>query len=78
MLQLTIITIIKIYQKTISFDHGPMRNIFPFLGCRFHPSCSQYAIQAISKYGTLKGGYLSIKRIFRCNPFSRGGHDPVP
>jgi putative membrane protein insertion efficiency factor len=45
--------------------------------CRFYPTCSQYAIDAIKKYGCLKGGYLAIKRIFKCHPFHPGGYDPV-
>lgn len=46
--------------------------------CRFHPSCSDYAQQAVSKHGPLKGGWLALKRIVRCGPWSRGGVDPVP
>ena len=46
--------------------------------CRFTPTCSQYAIEAIEKYGVLKGGLLAVWRILRCNPFSKGGYDPVP
>jgi len=46
--------------------------------CRFYPTCSQYAIEAVEKYGALKGGFLAVKRILRCNPFSKGGFDPVP
>ena len=46
--------------------------------CRFYPSCSQYAIEAIQKYGVGKGTLLAVWRILRCNPFSRGGYDPVP
>ena len=46
--------------------------------CRFIPSCSQYAIEALQKYGPLKGSFLAIKRILRCNHFSKGGYDPVP
>lgn len=46
--------------------------------CRFNPTCSNYSIEAIRTYGSLKGTYLSIKRILRCNPWSKGGDDPVP
>ncbi len=45
--------------------------------CRFYPTCSQYAIDAFEKYGIFKGGYLSARRILRCNPFNLGGYDPV-
>ena len=61
--------IVKIYQKFIS-------PIFP-PSCRFYPSCSEYAVQSITKYGTLKGGVKAIWRILRCNPFNKGGFDPV-
>ncbi len=63
------IFIIKFYKKYIS----------PFLGrrCRFYPSCSSYSLEAIEKYGAIKGGYMSIKRILKCNPFHPGGYDPV-
>lgn len=47
------------------------------VGCRFHPTCSEYAIEAIDKYGALKGGFMAFKRILRCNPFNKGGYDPV-
>lgn len=46
--------------------------------CRFYPTCSQYALEALEKYGALKGGWLSVRRILRCNPFHKGGYDPVP
>jgi len=54
--------------------------IAPLLGanCRFKPSCSQYAIDALKKYGFFRGSRLAAKRIFRCHPFHPGGYDPVP
>jgi hypothetical protein len=63
------ILLIRFYQKAIS----PM---FP-PSCRFQPTCSEYAIEAIKKYGVLKGGRKAIWRILRCNPFCKGGYDPV-
>ncbi len=62
--------IIRFYQKFISPMLPP--------SCRFVPSCSKYGYQAIDKYGFLKGGWLTIKRIGRCHPFNPGGYDPVP
>jgi hypothetical protein len=54
--------------------------ISPYIppACRFVPSCSQYGYEAIEKYGAIKGGWMAVKRIARCHPFSRGGVDPVP
>ncbi len=72
-----VIFFIKIYQKTISPDHGPLKGIFPYGYCRFTPTCSQYGIDAIKRYGVIKGGAKTIWRILRCNPFNRGGHDPL-
>ena len=60
---------IKLYRKYISPLKQPC--------CRFYPSCSQYAIEAISKHGALRGGFMAIKRIIKCNPFNPGGYDPV-
>ena len=57
------------------------QNISPYKGgttCRFVPTCSQYALEALEKYGALKGSLLAIRRILRCHPMSKGGYDPVP
>ena len=64
-----LIALIKLYQKIPGPWHG---------ACKYHPSCSNYAIESIEVHGALKGSWLTIKRIFRCNPFSKGGFDPVP
>ena len=71
------IALIKIYQKTLSFDHGPLKMIYPHGFCRFTPTCSEYGLQAIEKYGVIKGGVMASWRILRCNPWNKGGYDPV-
>lgn len=65
-----LIAVIRVYQRFVS----------PLLGnnCRFQPTCSQYAVEAIRKYGALRGSAYAIWRIARCQPFCAGGHDPVP
>jgi putative membrane protein insertion efficiency factor len=70
MIKKAFIYLIRIYQKVLS----------PVLGaqCRYTPTCSQYAVEALQKYGALKGGWLAFKRILSCNPFGGHGHDPVP
>jgi putative membrane protein insertion efficiency factor len=72
-----LINIIRFYQKTLSFDHGPLKIYYPHGFCRFTPTCSDYGIQAIKKYGPIKGLIKSAWRIIRCNPFNKGGYDPV-
>jgi len=72
-----LINIIKFYQKTLSFDHGPLKAYYPYGFCRFTPTCSEYSIEAIKKHGPIKGIIKSIWRIMRCNPFNKGGYDPV-
>ena len=69
--------LILFYQKTFSLDHGFLKNLFPFGFCRFKPSCSEYAYASIEKYGVIIGLIKSVWRILRCNPWSKGGHDPV-
>ena len=63
--------IIRFYQKYLSGAKG-------YSYCKYYPTCSRYAIEAIEKYGAFKGGLLAAWRILRCNPFSKGGYDPVP
>ena len=65
----------------IKLLRGYKRYISPHLGhhCRFVPTCSQYALEAVEKYGAVKGGWLALKRFLRCHPFHKGGwYDPVP
>jgi putative membrane protein insertion efficiency factor len=64
-----LIGIIKFYRKRISPYKKPC--------CRFYPTCSSYALEAVTKYGALKGGFLAIKRILKCHPFNAGGYDPL-
>ena len=61
---------VRLYQMTFSKMLPP--------SCRFTPSCSHYGYEAIRKYGTLKGGWMALKRVARCQPFHPGGYDPVP
>jgi len=65
------IGLIKFYKKYLSGLKGTPT-------CKFIPTCSDYGIEAIEKYGAFKGGLLTVWRILRCNPFSKGGYDPVP
>lgn len=68
---------LRIYQRTLSFDYGVFKVLFPYGYCRFHPTCSEYAIQAVTKYGIIKGGFKALWRVLRCNPFNKGGFDPL-
>jgi putative membrane protein insertion efficiency factor len=66
----TMVKLIKLYQKMPLSSHSM---------CKFVPSCSNYAIEAINEYGNIKGSFLAFKRILRCNPFNKhSGYDPVP
>ena len=62
--------LIRFYRSALSPMHQPC--------CRFIPTCSQYALEAVEKYGAVKGGYLALRRILRCHPLHKGGYDPVP
>ena len=70
MMKKVLLALVKFYRVAISPDRPPC--------CRYIPTCSQYSLEAIEKYGALKGGWLAFRRILRCNPFHKGGYDPVP
>jgi putative membrane protein insertion efficiency factor len=64
-----VLALIRLYQLTLSRVLPP--------ACRFYPTCSQYAYEAVARYGVLRGGWLAMGRLFRCHPFNPGGYDPV-
>lgn len=68
---------IRLYQKTLSPDHSAFKALHPHGFCRFYPTCSEYSIQALDKYGPIKGSLKSAWRVLRCNPFNKGGYDPL-
>jgi uncharacterized protein len=70
MIQKVLLILIRGYRRYIS-------PLFP-PSCRFQPTCSQYAVEAIERFGAIQGSWLAIKRILRCHPFQPGGYDPVP
>jgi putative membrane protein insertion efficiency factor len=65
-----LIALVRFYRRRVSPLFPPM--------CRFTPTCSAYALEALEKYGAAKGSWLALKRILKCHPFHEGGHDPVP
>ena len=65
-----ILSLIRFYRRNISPLRPPC--------CRYIPTCSQYALEAVKKYGALKGSWLALRRLLRCHPFHEGGYDPVP
>lgn len=76
-MKFVLIFMIKIYQKTISPDHGWFRARFPYGYCRYYPSCSQYTIDSLREHGVTKGLWLALKRIIKCNPFSTPSVDLI-
>lgn len=66
-----LLLLIRLYQKIVS-------PALPANTCRFYPTCSHYAYQAIYRHGAMKGGWLAVTRVIRCNPWNEGGYDPVP
>jgi len=75
--QFLVLKLIRLWQHTFSLDHGPFKFLRPYGQCRFHPTCSEYTYQAVTKYGIIKGIVKGVKRIIRCHPWSDGGYDPV-
>lgn len=65
-----LLRVIRFYQRAVSPLFPPR--------CRYIPTCSEYALEAVEKYGVAKGGFLALKRFLRCHPFHKGGYDPVP
>ena len=77
--RLVVLKTIRLYQKTLSLDHGAARFLVPRAGrCKFYPTCSEYGYQAIERHGILRGGILALRRILRCHPFAKGGVDEAP
>lgn len=74
-----VLWLIRFYQKYLSFDTGILKLLFlTEKACRFEPRCSEYTYQAVERYGTIVGLWLGLKRVLKCNPWTAGGHDPVP
>jgi putative membrane protein insertion efficiency factor len=70
LVRILLLALIRGYQLAVSPVIGP--------ACRFHPTCSHYAVEAIERHGAWRGGVLAVRRVLRCHPFRAGGYDPVP
>jgi putative membrane protein insertion efficiency factor len=68
---------IRLYQRTLSPDHGWLRGRYPYGYCRYYPSCSQYAYDAVGRYGAIKGSILAGARVLRCNPWAKSRVDQI-
>jgi putative membrane protein insertion efficiency factor len=73
-----LVLIIRIYQRFFSFDTGILQLLFPGQTCRFTPRCSEYAVLAVIRYGTIVGLGMAIRRVLKCHPGNPGGFDPIP
>jgi len=76
-MKLVLLAIIRLYQRTLSLDHGWLGQLLPFRYCRFYPSCSEYAAEAITRKGTLLGLWLAVQRVSKCHPWHPGGLNSV-
>jgi len=74
-IQAPFLGLIRLYQKTLSPDHGWFKARHPYGCCRYYPTCSEYSYEAIKKHGVIRGILKSIWRVLRCNPWSKGGVD---
>ncbi len=77
-MQKILLFFIRVYQYTLSFEHGPLGKLTGIKICRYYPSCSAYTYTAIERFGSIRGGIMGTRRIFRCHPWHPGGIDPVP
>lgn len=78
MIQQFFLSLIRLYQKTLSLEHGFLGRVFGERFCRFYPTCSAYTYTAIERYGVVQGSFMGLRRILRCHPWNDGGVDPVP
>ncbi|MFH1236623.1 MAG: membrane protein insertion efficiency factor YidD [Parcubacteria group bacterium] len=76
-LRQAVVVLIRLYQRTVSPDHGWFRHRYPYGYCRYYPSCSTYAIDAVQHHGVVRGLGRAAWRVLRCTPLSEGGYDPA-